>query len=501
MKNQIVHEQKLSGLEQPQARRLAQYANFLSKDRSVKVFDAKVAELLMRYSIKKDDTALVMRQLQALDYSSSVYEAAQIESQIKRFQESNVPKFTWNKHFKKAKEMIMKDCRHFKLSVLNFRGDKDIADSLPRKDTHAGFSYILTGLKKKGEYLEGVFTEYKTRESEALQKGSFNSPILIGSRTQASTPYSSTGEFLNHYKAKTRLVSMYDVYSIIAELQFSKPVQSRLALVPWYAGGKNDNAINQNITKLRRKFRNWISLDYSGFDQSISDWLIREAFDIVRCMFVERGFNEQLFKVIVDDFIHKSFIDGTGKLRHSNKGVPSGSMFTQLIDSIVNRLMIVTYMNSVDRPHYHYDMMIMGDDNLIYYDGDLNPLKLESYLAKNFGVTVNAAKSGSGSSSQNPEFLSREWTPQGGYRNWKTLFAKMIYPERWRDYSEGKAQPELILYSYILAYPTGMRENFDLALFRQEFPDLNKQLSEFGAQGLSGYLAYQMNYNRVGLVA
>jgi hypothetical protein len=484
------------GSDLPQEKLVKAYAKTLSTDRDPRIFDSRIRDLILRYSkLSKAEIVKAIAQADSLGYSNSKYEYEQIEEQIRRFEGSNVPYFGWNRNFKKAKDYLLNEMRKGHLKSLVFRGNSDIMDSLPRKDTHAGASYLVTGLKKKGEYEGSIFSDVIKAEEEARRKGTFGQPLMIGIKNRGSMPFDNDGVYLAKYKTKSRLVSMVDIKVIVSELRYAKPFQQYLSTFDWYAGGKDDVQLSVLINNWRYSYKHWLSIDYSSYDQSISNWLIMESFDVIESCFAhDPNFDKLLFKAIKHDFCNKHFIDGSGKLRYSNKGVPSGSMFTQIIDTLVNRLMVLTYVFAKGIDINDVRMCIMGDDNIIFTREGLSRDDLEGYLNSNFGVLVNASKSSAGTRDQDPEFLSRHWSYGGARRCWKHLVLRMCYPERFRDYRGGKIHPELVLYSYILAYPITMAGVIDLHDFYYDYPNLENRLRKEGVQGLDGYAAYRAKY-------
>nr|USE08447.1 MAG: putative RNA-dependent RNA polymerase [Partitiviridae sp.] len=447
-------------LDAASKKRLIAYRANLAEDKDGKVFDDRARDYLV--SISKDGGKLVTEVNNILDsiaWNQSTFTAEMLDMQVERFAAIHVVNRAWRRKFKSVKQQLLDEVKQFDLQAIQYSSDKDILDALPRLDTHAGFSYILTGCRKKGEYTEGLLERFKSEVAAAKANNSFNKPILLGYRTQSSVPVDPhTGEYAIDYSdtaslKKTRLVSMIDIYQVLAECIYAVPFQSRLGKTDWYMGGKNDFDIRRLIFKARGRMTNWISLDYSKYDQSIPAWLIREAFDIVRAAFKEKGFDNELFSIIREDFIHKVFITANG-LVEAHDGVPSGSMFTQIIDSIVNRLMIDTYMKSQGLSRY--TMFIMGDDNLIFTSQPINAKDIENYLRKNFGIEMNAEKADQGTHKQDPLFLSRFWTEFGVFRHPRILIAKLIYPERRREYDKFGFGPETVVEAYFESFRMGM---------------------------------------------
>lgn len=478
-------------------KRLSMFRKRLSLDRENVIFDDKVLGILKEYCYDQADLRRVRDYLSDLTdtrgirFSQSHKEYSQLATAFELFSNPDHTSFRWNQNYQKSLKSLKDELKQVHLKRVRISTDEDIRNILPKTDTHSGWSYILTGLRKKGEYLDGATKHYFEAERTARMNGSFNCPILPGTRTQGSGAFEEDGSFTDTCKHKTRLVSMIDIWQIIAECQYAVPIQRYIGGKMWYAGGYNMSQIAGVISTYRSRNSRYISLDYSHYDQTISSWLIEDAFDVLKTAFAE--VDDELWAIIVNDFIHKNFITADGVI-HSDKGVPSGSMFTQIIDSVVNRIMIETYFNSIGRK---VEMIIMGDDNLMYFDGDVKVDDLCSYLAKNFGVVSNPDKSTFGTVRQDPQFLSRIWRADGQWRNGHVLISKLLYPERFRNYAEGVMDPAIVVYSYILAYYPSMRELMDIRRFLDDNDFKGLTWSGVDSRALSGFLRYTLEYTNV----
>lgn len=484
----------LCGLSSPQQKRLFAYTRNLSKDKDPKLFDDKMLDYIKEVCRDEEWVERTHLYLDSLGWNQSKYEFDQIKVQAKRFCDANHPYFGWNKNFKMAKEQRAKQFEKLFLKMIRYSGNAEIVEYLPREDTHAGWSFILTGMKKKGEYREELYHSYKTEVEAAKKNGTFNKPILIGTRTQASDPFNEDGSYNNEFKSKSRLVSMVDINQVMAELQFARPIQNAMSGMDWYAGGKSDNIIMGYMRKWDTRFKHWLSIDYSKFDQSISDWLIREAFDVIRAGFkYDANFDEELFTIIREDFINKVLVAGTSDdlIYESHKGVPSGSMFTQIVDSIVNILMIDTYM--ISKGIVDYSMMIMGDDNIIFSNVEIDREDLSGYLGRNFGIEMSPTKcSHKRWEDDEPQFLSRSWSRFGVYRKPEILLAKLIYPERFRDYRNNKdLTPEMIVQCYKDSFPRGMEKFISHEHMRRSI-DIRSRIGD--GRWLTGLMRYRLLY-------
>lgn len=485
-------------LDAASAKRLHNYESQLSADRDKRLFDIKMYNYLRSTVNNVKHLEDTKNYLDGIGFSQSKYEYSKIKDQLDNFCKPGAPNKAWNKYFQLAEADLTAEVSRARLKTLTPHFKEDVYDLVPKKDTHAGFSYILTGQRRKGEYFENLFTKFKSHVQEAKREGSFNKPILIGTRTQASGAFNDDGSRTNTFKAKSRLVSMVDIYQVMAETIYAKPLQEWLGYRDWYAGGKDDQQINGIITKYVARGRYATTIDYSNYDQSIPSWLIHKAFNIIKSAFQCGHFDNELFEIVKMDFICKVFIDGEGRLVYADKGVPSGSMFTQIVDSIINRLMIKTYMYSRGITCDH--MIIMGDDNLIFTEEKLDLEDLSNYLNSMFGIVVHPEKCKQVERFQDPEFLSRYWTLQGCDRCIEVLYSKLLYPERYRDYSRSDVSnmEEMIVHAYCLTYPVAMMKVIDDKTFI--YPESRGAVlrTEFSkaAKYLSGLMKYRMEYLR-----
>lgn len=449
-------------------KRYKSYLKNISSFEDGEVFDDRIRDLM--FDISKDEGELVKEVnnfLDSIHWNQSTKDPIKLHAGVEKFAASHVSNRAWRRKFKLVKSRLEQEVKKWALKTVKYNSIQDILDAIPRLDTHAGWSFIVTGLRSKGDYMDSILDAFNYEVKQAKACKSFNKPILLGLRTQSSVPVDTkTGEFdldgrdPNDFK-KTRLVSMVDIHVIIAELIFAKPFQSKLCMTNWYVGGKDNSRIRNGIMEARRHFRHWTSIDYSSFDQTIPGWLIREAYDIVRAAFSDSDFDNELFEILREDFIHKVFVTKEG-LIDAHDGIPSGSMFTQIIGSICNKLMIDTYMVTRGLIPRNYEMFIMGDDNLIFTDNIIDLKDMENYLKYEFGTIMNHMKADAGNREDDPIFLSRFWTPFGEYRHPRILIAKLLFPERRRLYDKRDFTPAMVLQAYFDTFPLGMEEIFDI---------------------------------------
>lgn len=481
-------------------RLLKNYRNNLMKSQGQgkPLFDDQVIDLLRKYvydqkgldatigylnNLKDDNGDLFSRNLKI--YSST-------QDAIYRFAQRDYTSFRWNVNYQKALKDLKDRFSILKLKPISYHNIGDVMKILPKVNTHSGSYWLMTGKKKKGENMEDAWKEFPQLLEEAKRDGTFSYPILLGNRTQASGEFNDDGTQTGKCKHKTRVVSMVALPVIMAELMFSKPFQDHLVKEEFYAGGKDEVQLSKIILDWRASHQKFISIDYSSYDQTISSWLIEDAFDVISSAFIMNDDEKLIYKAIVHDFINKDFIVGEGVV-HSERGIPSGSMFTQIIGSLINVIVVSTYFNSIR--DLKFKLMAMGDDNIIFCSMRTKMEELASYLAKNFGLIVKTDdKSNEGSTKLDPKFLSRFWTYSGRWRHPNSLISRLAFPERFRDYS-GDTKPQHVIMAFILTYDKGMRELMNTVKFYQDYPIIDTEVwARVDSRYLPGSLAYQRDY-------
>lgn len=446
------------------------------------VFDDKVVSLLNNFQnesqlIKTNRVRDYLNRLkdeEGIPYSRSYYDYHKLLVTLESFAGKHASNFSWNQHFKRALAAVRKRYPSGKLTPLRFHSDEDVIKSLPKMDSHAGHSYLRTGLRKKGEYIDGIYEELISKEKQAIVDGSFNCLTLLGTRTSVKGEFGSDGSWTGSCVHTSRPIHMKDIYENLSAARFAEPVTAFLQGYAYSAIGKSDNDIWKRVRNMSNSMIGWVSLDYSKFDSTQPAWLIDRAFDVLEGCYVMSEAERKLFYVVKHDYIHKTFLLADGYLS-VHDGTPSGSSLTSIINGIINELITETW---ISRFNVQAKYMIMGDDNLICLKDDIDMNVIATYIVHNFGIVVNAEKSLVGTRWDDPEFLSRTWTARGPWRPFQEVLARMMFPERYRDYTKPGVRPEFILFSYILGYSATMREIMDVDAFIIEYGfDQRKVLS------------------------
>jgi hypothetical protein len=216
------------------------------------------------------------------------------------------------------------------------------------------------------------------------------------------------------------------------------------------------------VAAYRRKFA--YSIDMSSYDASISAKLIHWAFEILRTWYdgdeVEptTGLTvRQVFDHVEDYFTRTPIVMPDGNLYLGKRhGVPSGSFFTQLIDSIVNVIIAGTIGARFNLCLSKSDIFVLGDDLLIWTDRDMDLDKMARFASQTFGVEFNASKSAKYRSGEKIHYLGRDWVNGVPETSDEAVLARMVYPETFRKYStdpeERSRQVKLLFLSFASVY-------------------------------------------------
>jgi len=198
-----------------------------------------------------------------------------------------------------------------------------------------------------------------------------------------------------------------------------------------YVGGRTYSAVGSDINELRWKSNLIYALDYSGFDGSISAKLISLAFKVIEANFdLSKSRDAEDWLLVKKYFVTAPMLMPDGKMVTGRRhGVPSGSMFTQIVDSIVNAIVIeyskirLGFMTS----RYY----VLGDDSLIGVVGLGPSLADLKRVMEELGIYLNVDKSRVEKySNKKQHFLGHYWYQGVMSREISETWEKLLCPER-----------------------------------------------------------------------
>nr|UFE16632.1 RNA-dependent RNA polymerase [Brassica campestris chinensis cryptic virus 1] len=173
----------------------------------------------------------------------------------------------------------------------------------------------------------------------------------------------------------------------------------------------------------------WLmSLDWSSFDATVNRFEINAAFDLMKEHLVFPDFDtEMAYELCRQIFTHKKVAAPDGKIYWSHKGIPSGSYFTSLVGSIVNKLR-VEYLWHLKFGRSPKVTFTLGDDSLIGDDHYYPPDELAD-KAYNLGWLVNPDKTEYSTLPGSITFLGRSVLGSVNQRELKKCIQLLLLPE------------------------------------------------------------------------
>lgn len=314
-------------------------------------------------------------------------------------------------------------------------------------------------------------------------------PTMPYHRSQLGSLLKEDRSYNPDFTMKDRLVEGLDGGTVFVEMQYGYPIYTLFkANFASYSGGKIPEEQRWFI-RLWRQNRWWISTDFSKFDMHLPAWLLWKVFQILRDKYYDVQYHREI-DWIAYNFINTVMITPDLTVVRKNKGIPSGSYFTQIVGTCANLIMNLTGMcevsgctsvhemvSYVERDLYDpksgtWRIQAMGDDCIRFSGIPITKeyvTKLADCMTKIFGVTVKPEKSGFGDSSMFPSYLKREWRMGGEYQDIRSLLINIIHNERPRDYV--KYSPWHIIYGIYITYRetfNGMRMSEDEIIRRMQ---------------------------------
>nr|QVG74788.1 RNA-dependent RNA polymerase [Riboviria sp.] len=174
-----------------------------------------------------------------------------------------------------------------------------------------------------------------------------------------------------------------------------------------------------------------IGLDMSSFDTSPMPWLINEAFDMIESYLTFPDQESYLaFLYSRKYFIETPVIMPDGRMWLKRMGVPSGSYYTQLVDSIINHI-VITYMQ-LNVYHQTFETWVLGDDSLYGIPSELGFPNLEevSHYVSKLGFELSTKKCVVATNPRELEFLGHVARGASVDREWSKMIKLALFPER-----------------------------------------------------------------------
>lgn len=231
---------------------------------------------------------------------------------------------------------------------------------------------------------------------------------------------------------KTRTVWGYPMADTLNEMRFYRPLLEYQKKLSWRSALCGPDKVDESITRIINdavlKRQSLVSIDFSAYDASVKYYLQKCSFDYIKSLYQSNVHVE--LDYIAHRFNTIGLVTPDG-IKDGDHGVPSGSTFTNEVDSIVQYL-CATHIGLTEGG---FD--IQGDD------GAYRTVKPEDLMNgfKDFGLKVNGDKSLISDKSlvylQN--LHSTDYTDESGkfggiYSCYRAL-NRILFPERFDAFS------------------------------------------------------------------
>lgn len=384
---------------------LKPYISQMSKPDPRGIFDDHVAQILEQQGFSWEEDP------------RSVYDPGQLYAALERYATDFTLYERVDKHFAYGIRMAFKifaKPKHF--DTLEVLSDERVVKDALKLDKSAG----LPTLTKKRDSLLYAFD----REAQIRKGIKAPNPCIAYKRTQQGN--------------KTRLVWGYPLEMTIMESRFARP------LIDQFLQRRTPMAFGMSKTELGAKLHRYIKedkgttvcLDYSKYDSSVSKTLIKEAFRILSTWFTNTDEETYGWDTVVRYFITTPIVMPDGHLyTGKDHGVPSGSYFTQMIDSVVNVIAMYALRSRFGLDFKPTSLYVLGDDVIVSVYGKVDLSAWATYLAT-FGLHLHDDEK---TEVDKTHFLGAYWEMGKPDVPLEKIISKSVFPESFRNY---EGQPD-----------------------------------------------------------
>lgn len=256
---------------------------------------------------------------------------------------------------------------------------------------------------------------------------------------------------------KTRLVWGYPLEMTVMEARFARPLIER------FKHHATPMAFGMSKCELGAKLHAYfkcrpgrtVCLDYSKYDSTLSASMIRQAFRILSTWFENEDLESLGWNIIVEYFVSTPIVMPDGHLYTGKKhGVPSGSYFTQMIDSICNVALCYALQYKCSVRFADRSLLVLGDDVIVQVTSKVELKEWAKALA-NWGLVLHDDDK---TVVDELHFLGAFWDSGKPDAPIDELVRKACFPEKYRDYQGNPDSGALsVLRSYASSYLSAFR--------------------------------------------
>lgn len=236
----------------------------------------------------------------------------------------------------------------------------------------------------------------KIWDSGATREWVAELPAIAGYRGQPRGRLEPT-DARPHWYAKNRLIYMMPRVTANLEKTIQRPLFDALSKLPAFCAWRSPLDVELQMTRLLSEKSRVLSLDFKDFDKSVPFEVIDIIFDIIRDWFVGEAselveYARHAFKFT--GIITPGFNRGDENIyyvgAHRTCGVPSGSVNTNMIDSLANILVMHYAAHKCGtRVRSFYPQ---GDDGVYTFTREVRLEDLSRELSTDLGMTLSVRK-------------------------------------------------------------------------------------------------------------
>jgi len=272
----------------------------------------------------------------------------------------------------------------------------DDAVCLFQTDTNLGFPKCSTNQEDVQLHYE---ESYRIMEAGFPLSAASNYPSVGTTRSQAAG--------LNQW-SKCRALSMYCRTVANLEKQFQVTLHSVFRDMDTFCALKGQSRVDKVVSQIIESAPGEIlSVDFTNFDASVPFDVLTRVFAIMRSWFVKES--EQHWRFVEEAFMRSGMFLPDGSYRDGSErtgGVPSGSVFTNQVDSLAN-FWVFNYAAHRDGGQV-LRALLMGDDGVYTFRGVSSIASLSQILLDELGMVIKMDPAKNLVSKEQVRFLQNE---------------------------------------------------------------------------------------------